>query len=140
MPLDALCLTAVAAELRAAVAGGKIDKLYQPTRDEVVLYVRGQGENVRLLLSANPGHPRSVYKFTGTATPHSETPPSAMSPPAALIRPVRSGCLHRLQTMSTQTPQNSRYPVNKIELISKAVTFLSLSEVRGALPARVPSG
>ena len=44
MPLDALCLTAVAAELRAAVAGGKIDKLYQPTRDEVVLYVRGQGE------------------------------------------------------------------------------------------------
>ena len=51
MPLDALCLTAVAAELRAAVAGGKIDKLYQPTRDEVVLYVRGQGENVRLLLS-----------------------------------------------------------------------------------------
>ena len=58
MPLDALCLTAVAAELRAAVAGGKIDKLYQPTRDEVVLYVRGQGENVRLLLSANPGHPR----------------------------------------------------------------------------------
>ena len=59
MPLDALCLTAVAAELRAAVAGGKIDKLYQPTRDEVVLYVRGQGENVRLLLSANPGHPRA---------------------------------------------------------------------------------
>ena len=43
MPLDALCLTAVAAELRAAVAGGKIDKLYQPTWDEVVLYVRGQG-------------------------------------------------------------------------------------------------
>ena len=59
MPLDALCLTAVAAELRAAVAGGKIDKLYQPTRDEVVLYVRGQGENVRLLLSANPSHPRA---------------------------------------------------------------------------------
>ena len=59
MPLDALCLTAVAAELRQAVVGGKIDKIYQPTRDEVVLFLRGQGENLRLLLSANPGHPRA---------------------------------------------------------------------------------
>ena len=73
MPLDALCLTAVAAELRAAVAGGKIDKLYQPTRDEAVLYVRGQGENVRLLLSANPGHPRANLTTLNRENP--EQPP-----------------------------------------------------------------
>ena len=59
MPLDALCLTAVAEELRRAVTGAKIDKIYQPTRDEVVLFLRGQRENLRLLLSANPGHPRA---------------------------------------------------------------------------------
>ena len=59
MPLDALCLTAVAEELRPTLVGAKIDKIYQPTRDEVVLFLRGQGENVRLLLSANPGHPRA---------------------------------------------------------------------------------
>lgn len=59
MPLDALCLTAVAEELRPVLEGAKIDKVYQPTRDEVVLFLRGQGENVRLLLSANPGHPRA---------------------------------------------------------------------------------
>ena len=59
MPLDALCLTAVADELRAAVQGGKIDKIYQPARDEVVLFIRGQQGNVKLLLSANPGHPRA---------------------------------------------------------------------------------
>ena len=59
MPLDALCLTAVAEELRPTIEGAKIDKIYQPTRDEVVLFLRGQGENVRLLLSANPGHPRA---------------------------------------------------------------------------------
>ena len=73
MPLDALCLTAVVAELRAAVAGGKIDKLYQPTRDEVVLYVRGQGENVRLLLSANSGHPRANLTTLNRENP--EQPP-----------------------------------------------------------------
>ena len=59
MPLDALCLTAVVEELRPTVVGAKIDKIYQPTRDEIVLFLRGQGENVRLLLSANPGHPRA---------------------------------------------------------------------------------
>ena len=43
MPLDALCLTAVAAELRRSLVGGKIDKLYQPARDQLLLYIRGQG-------------------------------------------------------------------------------------------------
>ena len=73
MPLDALCLTAVAAELRAAVQGGKIDKLYQPTRDEVVLYIRGPAGNVKLLLSANPGHPRAHLTQRNRENP--EQPP-----------------------------------------------------------------
>ena len=55
MPLDALCLTAVAGELRRSLLGGKIDKIYQPAREELLLCIRGRGENVRLLLSANPG-------------------------------------------------------------------------------------
>ena len=73
MPLDALCLTAVAAEIRAAVHGGKIDKIYQPTRDEVVLYIRGPAGNVRLLLSANPGHPRAHLTERNRENP--EQPP-----------------------------------------------------------------
>ena len=73
MPLDALCLTAVAAEMRAAVQGGKIDKIYQPTRDEVVLYIRGPAGNVRLLLSANPGHPRAHLTERNRENP--EQPP-----------------------------------------------------------------
>ena len=59
MPLDAVCLTAVVQELRRELLGGRIDKIYQPTRDEVVLAVRGSRGNVRLLLSANPAHPRA---------------------------------------------------------------------------------
>ena len=73
MPLDAICLTAVAAELRGGVLGGKVDKIYQPTRDEVVLHLRtGQG-NVRLLLSANPTHPRA--HLTQIPRENPETPP-----------------------------------------------------------------
>ena len=59
MPLDAICLTAVVEELKKTLVGGKVDKIYQPTRDEVVLAVRGSRGNVRLLLSANPSHPRA---------------------------------------------------------------------------------
>ena len=59
MPLDALCLSGVVHELNTALAGAKVDKIYQPGRDEVVLALRSQSQgNVRLLLSANPSHPR----------------------------------------------------------------------------------
>ena len=73
MPLDALCLTAVAAELRRSLVGGKNDKLYQPARDQLLLYIRGQGENVRLLLSAAPGHPRAHLTTLSRENPG--TPP-----------------------------------------------------------------
>ena len=58
MALDAICLTAVLEELRGVLEGGRIDKVYQPSRDEIVLAVRGAGENVKLLLSASPNGPR----------------------------------------------------------------------------------
>ena len=59
MPLDALCLTALAEELRPTLEGARIDKIYQPARDEVLLHLRSQAGNVRLLLSARPGSPRA---------------------------------------------------------------------------------
>jgi len=58
MPLDALCLSGLVRELRSALTGAKIDKIYQPGRDEVIFAVRTSGGNQRLLLSASPNHPR----------------------------------------------------------------------------------
>lgn len=58
MAFDAVCLMAVVEELKKVLVGGKVDKVYQPSRDEIVLAVRGAGENVRLLLSASPNAPR----------------------------------------------------------------------------------
>ena len=59
MPLDALCLSGVVHELQNALSGAKIDKIYQPGRDEVVLALRAPAGNVKLLLSANPSPPRA---------------------------------------------------------------------------------
>jgi predicted ribosome quality control (RQC) complex YloA/Tae2 family protein len=58
MPFDAVCLSAMVAELQEPLVGGKIDKIYQPARDEVILAIRGNRGNVKLLLTANPSHPR----------------------------------------------------------------------------------
>lgn len=58
MPLDAVYLSAVTEELRQNLLGAKIDKIYQPSRDEVVFSLRSREGSFRLLLSANPSHPR----------------------------------------------------------------------------------
>lgn len=59
MPLDALCLSGVIHELNTVLSGSRVDKIYQPGRDEVILALRSPASgNVRLLLSANPANPR----------------------------------------------------------------------------------
>ena len=73
MPFDAIFMTALAGELRNRLLGGKVDKLYQPARDEAVLHMRAGKENVRLLLSASPAHPRA--QLTRVPRENPETPP-----------------------------------------------------------------
>ena len=58
MPMDALCLSAVRKETEQAVLGGRIDKIHQPSRDEILLHIRSRAGACRLLLSANPARPR----------------------------------------------------------------------------------
>ena len=59
MPLDAICLRAVTNELNNVLAGCRVEKVYQPDRDEIVLQTRGgQGGPRRLLLSIAAGAPR----------------------------------------------------------------------------------
>ena len=58
MPLDAVCLSAVVRELTPVAVGARVDKIYQPARDEVVLALRGREGSAKLLLTANPAHPR----------------------------------------------------------------------------------
>ena len=55
MPLDAICLQAVVEELRPRLLGLRIDKVQQPSRDQVILLLRG---NQRLLLNAGANAPR----------------------------------------------------------------------------------
>jgi len=57
MALDGLVIHALTAELQK-LTGGKIHKIHQPNEHDIILHIRSRGENLRLLLSANPTYPR----------------------------------------------------------------------------------
>ena len=58
MPLDAIYLSALTAELKDKLVGGRIDKVQQPERYMLLLSLRAKGENLRLLLAAGTGNAR----------------------------------------------------------------------------------
>ncbi len=58
MPADALNYSYVAEELDAFLSGGRIDKITMPMRDTVALFIRAQGKNRCLYVSADPQSPR----------------------------------------------------------------------------------
>lgn len=60
MALDGLVIHSIADELNSVLNGAKIDKIYQPEEDEILLQIRNHKTNYRLVLSASASNPR-VY-------------------------------------------------------------------------------
>ena len=58
MSMDGLCLHAATREIERALLGGRIDKIQQTERDELILSVRSNGANHRLLLNASAADAR----------------------------------------------------------------------------------
>lgn len=57
MALDAVAIRAIVDELQCLV-GGRIDKIHQPERDEIVIHIRTFDDSFRLVVSASSAHPR----------------------------------------------------------------------------------
>lgn len=60
MAFDGMVTTAVVAELNEKLLNGKIDKVYQPAAEEIILNIHCGREKYRLFLSANTSH-ASLY-------------------------------------------------------------------------------
>lgn len=73
MPMDGLTIGFAARELNAALAGGRIDKITQPEKDTVIILIRADNENKRLLLCASPNNARCHLT--------SQTFPNPLEPP-----------------------------------------------------------
>jgi predicted ribosome quality control (RQC) complex YloA/Tae2 family protein len=68
MSLDGIVTRALVHELQACVKA-RIHKIYQPTDNELIMHVRGQGVNGKLLLSAHPSMPRIHWTDQPWANP-----------------------------------------------------------------------
>lgn len=60
MALDGLVIHSLVDELSTKLVGGKVDKVHQPEDDEIVLHIRNNKENYKLVLSCSSSNPR-VY-------------------------------------------------------------------------------
>ena len=59
MALDGITTSAIVSELKAALLGGRIDKIHQPLADEIRMTIRGLGSGAKkIIISANSAHPR----------------------------------------------------------------------------------
>ena len=59
MALDGIAIRSLILELKNLLLDGKIDKIHQPEKDEIILYVRSKGANHKLLLSASANDARA---------------------------------------------------------------------------------
>ncbi len=58
MPFDGILLKSIVHELNHKIKNGRVDRIFQPEKDEVVLSIRTMEANYKLLLCSNPNIPR----------------------------------------------------------------------------------
>lgn len=69
MNIDGLSLAPLVNELNVALAGGRVDKVFQPDPYSLLLWVRQPGENFRLHISANPQRPKILIAASAPENP-----------------------------------------------------------------------
>ncbi len=105
MPLDAVFLSALTAELAPQLVGAKIDKLQQPARDRLLLSLRTREGNRRLLIAASSSGAR--VHFTR------ESPENPAEPPmfCMLLRKHLNGA----RILSLTQPEHERLLLMELE-------------------------
>lgn len=73
MAFDTLCIKKITDELSSAVLGGRIDKVHQPEKDELMISVRTKDGAYKLTLSASANNAR--VHFSDFAKENPKTPP-----------------------------------------------------------------
>ena len=73
MPQDAFTLRHIARELNAMLAGGKVNKIIQPTRDEVDILLYAGGKTRKLLLNTHASFARACVSGAARTAPEAKT-------------------------------------------------------------------
>lgn len=73
MAYDGILMRACARELNEILAGGRVDRITQPNRHEIILHIRSQSKTYKLLLSALAQEAR--VQIVSAAAPNPDKPP-----------------------------------------------------------------
>ena len=73
MALDGITLSMLKNELAEKLIGARIDKIHQPSKEELVISLRWNGGNGKLLISASANGPR--IHFTESSVDNPKNPP-----------------------------------------------------------------
>lgn len=56
MAIDGIYLYSLVEDLKKSILNSKIDKINQPEKDEIIITLRKERKNLKLLLSASPNY------------------------------------------------------------------------------------
>ena len=73
MALDGIYLYALARQIRQEALGSRVEKIHQPSKEEIILWLRSPAGRCRLLCCANPSAPR--VQLTGLNPENPKIPP-----------------------------------------------------------------
>ena len=68
MAIDGIYLYSLVQDLKKSIINSKIDKINQPEKDEIILTLRKERKNLKLLISASPKYPR--FNLTNVIKPN----------------------------------------------------------------------
>lgn len=69
MALDGIAVRALVAQFNREIIGTKVDKIYQPERDEITISLRTPNGTQKLLLSASSSNPRAHFSDASKKNP-----------------------------------------------------------------------
>ncbi len=73
MALDGIVTKSLVNELNNILVGGRVDKIFQQEKDEILINIRSKGFNYKLLISASSNNPR--FYLTDYSKTNPESPP-----------------------------------------------------------------
>ena len=125
MAFDGIVTTAVAHELQDKLTSGRIDRIHQPSADEIILQIRNGKEKYRLFISASPSH-AGLY-LTEEKDTNPQNPPAfcmllRKHMQSARIRAVRQVDSERIMIMDTDAVNELGFAVNHrlvVEIMGK---------------------
>lgn len=132
MSFDGMVTGAVARQLNAKLTGGKIEKVYQPEADEIILYIHSGKENYMLYISSNSSHARMHF-----ITKKDSNPQNPMGFCMLLRKHIQGGRItgiiqkdsERIIEMSVDTINELGFSVNKkliVEIMGKHSNIIVL--------------